>query len=199
MAGTTVNTTGRMVAHLRLEKAEALRDLVQVRLQPPERDRTVEDLDRVIASIRSRRPAQDDMLRAAREKAVQAEADREEKRKPYEADPLFMYLWGRRYGTRDYQAIPLVRYFDRKVAHLIGFEEARVNYTLLMELPERLREHADRLRSGEGGSIEDEALESVERRPEIAALLAAPGRPGDEIARRIAEIDAALKRMTLEG
>ena len=87
------------------------------------------------------------MLEAAEAKAAQAERDLQEKRQPYEADPIFMYLWRRGYGTPEYRATGLVRYLDRKVARLIEFDGARRNYAVLTELPVRLREHADRLRA----------------------------------------------------
>ena len=87
------------------------------------------------------------MLDAAERKAAQAEADLEQKRKPYEADPLFMYLWRRGFGTPRYRAAPFVRHFDRKVARLVGFDDARRNYAVLVELPVRLREHAEQLRA----------------------------------------------------
>jgi hypothetical protein len=97
----------------------------------------------------------------AEEKAAQAEADREEKRKPYEADPLFMYLWRRKFGGAEYRASPLVRYFDRKVAKLIGYDKARANYALLNEIPVRLREHATRVR--EEVEAEGRRLQVLER------------------------------------
>lgn len=74
-----------------------------------------------------------------------AVADREEKGKPYEADPLFMYLWRRGYGTSTYSSGGLVRMLDGWVARMIGFDEARANYYMLLQIPERLAEHADRL------------------------------------------------------
>ncbi len=37
-------------------------------------------------------------------KTEQAEADREAKGKPYRDDPLFMYLWERGFGTKNYRA-----------------------------------------------------------------------------------------------
>lgn len=83
----------------------------------------------------------------AEEKATNAEADREEKRRPYEADPLFMYLWKRKFGTADYRAGFLARFFDRKVAHLVGYDKARPNYVMLNEIPVRLREHAARVKA----------------------------------------------------
>ncbi len=81
----------------------------------------------------------------AEKKAVQAEADRDEKRRPYEADPLFMYLWTRKFGTAAYRANPFTRTMDRLVARVVGYDRARANYALLNEIPERLREHSRRL------------------------------------------------------
>ena len=103
---------------------------------------------------------------AAAEKAAQAEADREEKRKPYETDSLFMYLWKRGYGTSTYRASPLVRFVDAKLARLVGFDAARPNFFMLNEIPLRLREHAARLEEaakeveGRRTAFEREALEA---------------------------------------
>lgn len=189
---------------LRLKKIEALADLARSRLEPPDRERMVGALQAAAADARrslERQPvASNDVVRNAEEKAARAEAHRDEKRRPYESDPLFMYLWRRRFGTRDYEASNLVRYFDRKVAHLIGYEAARVNYAMLLELPDRLREHAERLkqeaaaRAGDAWPID--RLFAVEEQPEVAALLRdAAARPaGDEaILRRIADIDRDLQ------
>lgn len=83
----------------------------------------------------------------AEKKALQAEQDREAKGKPYEADPLFMYLWRKKFGTADDRSGPFVRFFDRRVARLVGYDKARANYALLNEIPQRLREHAARMKS----------------------------------------------------
>jgi hypothetical protein len=99
---------------------------------------------------------------AAEQKAKQVEADRDAKRKPYEADPLFMYLWRAGFGTAAYAAGPFVRFFDRQVARLIGFEGARPNYAMLNEIPLRLREHANR-RQAELADAQHQ-LEAMERR-----------------------------------
>lgn len=188
---------------LRLQKVEALGDLARSRLRPPERDRVVSIIDAAAAEARSRLARQpaiaDPVVRSAEEKLAQAESDREEKRRPYESDPLFMYLWRRRFGTRDYRAGNLVRYLDRKVAHLIGYEAARVNYAMLIELPDRMREHLERLRRERGGAPDDPrlaaVLAAVERQPEIVALVQdARDRPGpdDATLQRIEELDRAL-------
>ncbi len=101
------------------------------------------------------------MAEAADEKAKQAEADRETKGKPYEADPLFMYLWKRKFATADYKAGNFVRFFDRQVAALVGYDTARPNYMSLNEIPLRLREHAGEL--VKRVEAEDRKLEQIER------------------------------------
>jgi uncharacterized protein YrzB (UPF0473 family) len=83
------------------------------------------------------------IARHAADKAVQSEQEKDEKGQSYRGDPLFMYLWQRGYGTPQYRAWPLARWLDGKVAHLIGFDDARANYARLLEIPLRLREHAE--------------------------------------------------------
>ncbi|MFN3890272.1 MAG: hypothetical protein ACK4MV_07740 [Beijerinckiaceae bacterium] len=77
-------------------------------------------------------------------KAKVAEMDLDAKRKPYEADPLFMYLWNRKFGTADYKAGFFAKFMDRKVAALVNYPDARANYSMLNEIPARLRAHAQR-------------------------------------------------------
>ncbi len=97
---------------------------------------------------------------AAAEKASQAEADRDEKRKPYDDDALFSYLWSRGYGTAKYDAGPIVRFFDAKVARLVDYDTARPNYYMLNEIPLRLRDHATRLEQAAAAAhAETEAFE----------------------------------------
>ena len=67
--------------------------------------------------------------------------DRVAKGKPYEADPLFMYLWRRKFATNDYKSGPLTSMLDGWVAKLIKYRKSRLNYERLLELPERLSEH----------------------------------------------------------
>ncbi len=80
----------------------------------------------------------------AEKKAKLAEEDREIKRKPYEADPLFMYLWNAKFGQAEYQGGNIARFFDRMIANKVKFADARANYSMLIEIPQRLREHAER-------------------------------------------------------
>ncbi|MHC5652891.1 coiled-coil domain-containing protein [Stappia sp. ICDLI1TA098] len=79
---------------------------------------------------------------AAREKAKLAATDRAEKGRAYERDPLFLYLWQRGFGTPAYRHGGLVRLLDRWVAGLIRYQDARPNYAMLVEIPERLDGYA---------------------------------------------------------
>lgn len=81
----------------------------------------------------------------AEEKAAQSEEELASKREAYETNALFDYLWKRGYGTPSYAALPLIRSLDRWVAGLVGYEDARADFSRLQEIPRRLREHADRL------------------------------------------------------
>lgn len=81
---------------------------------------------------------------AAANKYEIAQQDRTEKSKPYQSDPLFMYLWQRQYDTPHYKASNLVRTLDGWVAGLIRFQDARPNFSMLNEIPDRLKEHAHR-------------------------------------------------------
>lgn len=81
---------------------------------------------------------------AAAAKAQTSETDRLEKGKAYEADPLFLYLWNRKFATPAYDKRGLTRSLDRWVAGLIGFTDARANYAMLTGIPERMAKHAAR-------------------------------------------------------
>jgi chromosome segregation ATPase len=144
------------------------------------------------------------MADAAEEKSKQAAEDRDQKRKPYEADPLFMYLWSRGFGTAAYRAGPIARFFDRKVARLVGYETARVNFFMLNEIPIRLEQHAIRLREQAAASLEER--QEVERaaleRAGIGDLEAAAEAREAELADAeadLASVRAALARLDEES
>ncbi len=99
-------------------------------------------------------------LKHADSKATQREEALANKGKPYRDDSLFMYLWNRKYSTVEYQATSLTRWLDGKVAKLIHYEEARVNFSKLQKIPHRLRQHADQVK--EKARQEFELLQSLE-------------------------------------
>jgi len=78
----------------------------------------------------------------AEEKAMDSEQEQDAKGAAYLADPLFIYLWKRHFGTPKYRAGGLARWLDGKVARLIGYNDARLNYARLLEIPRRLRDYA---------------------------------------------------------
>ncbi|MGD1999265.1 MAG: hypothetical protein PVG52_02220 [Desulfobacterales bacterium] len=129
-----------------------------------------EELGRQEAYRKLEEKAEEESRRAerAQKKAAQAEADREEKGKPYRQDPLFMYLWQRRYLTPDYSGGGITRMLDGWVAKMINYADARSNYYMLTELPLRLREHADRQES-----LAAQAVQKL-REMEAAALEVEP-------------------------
>src|SRR4051812_12373856 len=139
----------------------------------------------------------------AEKKAAQADADRETKRKPYEADPLFMYLWRKKFGTAEDRSGPLVRFFDRRVARLVGYDKACANYVLLNEIPQRLREHAERMKAEIANArerltaLEREALVKAGIGP-LAARARAAKADLDRAERELAEAKAALAALDRE-
>lgn len=127
----------------------------------------------------------------AEKKAASSEAELGAKRKPYDDDPLFTYLWGRKFGTRDYQGGNFVRLMDRIVADFIGFNEVRANYAALIEIPLRLREHATAKRAETGDR--QAALSDVERTAMIEAGIEPKERALAEARHKLAAADQALE------
>jgi len=123
-------------------------------------------------------------------KATQSEEELESKGAAYRGDRLFTYLWERGYGTSAYRPggglfAPLVRWLDGKLARYIGYADARPNFHRLQELPERLREHAER--------VEQRAEAEFEKLRQLDLQ----GREADgipELEERLQEIEAAMKQ-----
>lgn len=127
----------------------------------------------------------------ADEKASQAEKDRIEKGKPYEADDLFMYLWDRRYLRPDYQGGWFTRQLDAWVARLIDFQRNRANYHMLLELPLRLREHATKVQ--QTAQLEVQALQTMEREAAEADGILALQAKVQEAEQQINQVDAEIE------
>jgi chromosome segregation ATPase len=128
----------------------------------------------------------------ADKKANLSEEELSEKRKPYDKDPLFRYLWSIGFGTTRYNGGLLARFLDRMVARHIGFADARANYAMLTEITVRLREHA-RLqqaaadeRKGALAAIESAALVAAGVEAKEAAVRAARD--------RLASADEAMEK-----
>ena len=94
----------------------------------------------------------------AEQKLELAKTDRSEKGKPYASDPLFTYLWERKFRTPEYHKRGLSRAMDGWVAKLCGYDAAYLNYARLIELPDRIGEHLANMRLEEA-----EAQAAIER------------------------------------
>jgi chromosome segregation ATPase len=128
----------------------------------------------------------------AEKKADASDAELGGKRKPYDQDPLFAYLWRRRYGTGQYSGGNLARILDRMVADFIGYDGARPNYAALIEIPFRLREHAVARRK----AVDEPqaALAEIERRVMLEAGVDEKERTLAEVRHRLAAIDDTVEK-----
>ncbi|MDC9823201.1 hypothetical protein PRN20_05605 [Devosia sp. ZB163] len=192
-AETELKNLDKLIAALAKERAEkrAVVDKAQAELKALA-DRVSVDAVKNPEYV-EKRTAAEHLAQVAAEsmrKTEQAEADREEKGKPYRDDSLFMYLWERGYGTKNYRHNNLIKYLDGLIARIVGFPEARANFAMLNEIPLRLREHAERQQQ-----IAKAAAEVVVKL-EKAAVDAAGGKPTREILEkaeaRIVAIDAEM-------
>jgi len=85
-----------------------------------------------------------DISKQANDKSIESENTRIEKGKPYEESELFMYLWRLSYGTVEYKNSGLIKMLDAWVASIVEYEKHRVNYWTLLEIPKRLKIHAEK-------------------------------------------------------
>src|SRR4029453_16030322 len=67
-------------------------------------------------AAKTRRDEADAVATEAEKKATTSEAELGAKKKPYDDDPLFAYLWQRRFGSAAYRAGSIARAIDRMVA-----------------------------------------------------------------------------------
>lgn len=131
----------------------------------------------------------------AEEKMRDAQQNREQKGAPYETDPLFSYLWGRGYGTSKYSANALIRFFDKWVAGLCKYHEARPNYARLLEIPIRLQEHAVRQRTVADKELQ--ALRVLEERAAEKEGMPALRQAYEQADNRLDEIDEEINRLEM--
>ncbi|MEL7528571.1 MAG: hypothetical protein AAFN16_22570 [Pseudomonadota bacterium] len=139
---------------------------------------------------------------AAADKARTSEQDRDNKGKAYDADPLFVYLWERGYGTQDYTYRGITRSLDHWVAGLIRYDDARANYAMLTGIPDRMARHAERC--AEIADREEEKLAEFSRNAMTDAagtdLVGAIESYSDEIEQIDAEVEKLEQQIdTLSG
>ncbi len=105
-----------------------------------ETEREVES-DPAYVALRQGLESANAVVGRATQKLELAKTDRQAKSQPYETDPLFSYLWKRKFRTTEYRGGGLTRALDNWVAKLCRYDEAYLNYARLTELPDRIGEH----------------------------------------------------------
>jgi hypothetical protein len=128
----------------------------------------------------------------AEKKAAASQAELGAKKKPYDEDPLFTYLWQRHFGTSQYTAGSLARSLDHMVAEFIGYADARPNYAALIEIPLRLQEHAAATR--QAAQKPQAALAEIERQAMLAAGVDAKENTLTEARHKLAAIDDTAEK-----
>lgn len=165
------------------------------------------DADPEYRAVRERAEAAARTAQHAADNAARSEREREHKERAYHDDPLFMYLWRRRFGTQDERSGRFTRRLDRLVARHIGYAAAAANYARLQELPLRLREHADAvevqaeeahaaLARLDGAAREADGVKAVEQaRDEAAEALITVDERLEAFARELADGFEKLERV----
>ena len=129
-------------------------------------DQCIDTYETKVAAIETALETDDDYLALAEtheeteaivarseQKLQLARDDRKKKGAPYDEDPLFSYLWKRGFRTTDYTGRGLTKMLDSWVARLCRFDRARLNYARLIELPERLAEHVERVKEDASAAL----------------------------------------------
>jgi len=128
----------------------------------------------------------------AEKKAADSQAELGSKKKPYDEDPLFAYLWQRRFGTSHYVGGRIAGMLDRMLAEFIGYDSARPNYAALIEIPQRLKEHAGAQR--EDVQKPQSVLAEIERQAMIKAGVDAKEKVLAEARHKMAVIDDTVEK-----
>jgi hypothetical protein len=155
------------------------------------------DADAAYRTQRERTEEAQRIAQHAEAKAADSEHEEQSKGAAYRDDPLFMYLWRRRFGTAEYKGFGPFRWLDGKVARLIGYDDARLNYRRLAEIPKRLREHAGARRADADGQLAqlralDEAAREADGIPRLEAERDAAQQQVDDVESRIEDAEADL-------
>lgn len=136
--------------------------------------------------------AADQIASEAEKKASQSEAELGAKKKPYDNDPLFAYLWNAKFGTSQYAGGNITRLVDRMIADYIGYTESRASYAMLTEIQLRLREHASRQRKAADDMRM--TIAGLERQAMVEAGIEPKERALAEARHKLASADANAER-----
>lgn len=122
----------------------------------------------------------------AHSKLKLSEEDEKTKGQPYKNNPLFVYLWSRKFRTTEYKAPAFIRFMDNWVAKLCKYDAAHLNYKRLTELPIRLSEHAQKTEA---------ALQSCQEALEEAEAKALTDGGADTLRENVEELRSSINTL----
>ncbi|HEY0964076.1 MAG TPA: hypothetical protein VGE69_17135, partial [Pseudomonadales bacterium] len=131
------------------------------------------------------------------EQMAEAESDSASKRKAYEANPYFRYLWKRGFGGARYEGGLLARRFDRWLAERCYYNDNARQYELLLAIPERLREalaEASRQLDELNADIATERA-AIAQRKQLAAAQQAVDEAGAAVAAGREDVQQIVRRI----
>jgi chromosome segregation ATPase len=137
------NTQLTLLESKRMQEHQLLNTAAKDVIEKEHEVQSVLEKDKEYQAQLSKTRASKKIANEAENKAVEAEQTRIEKGYPYEENVLFSYLWREKYGTPEYEGKRLIKFLDGWVASLSEYEKYRVNYWTLLEIPKRLRLHAE--------------------------------------------------------
>lgn len=180
-----LETARTEAAQLRDQAIEAYEDIVA----------TVADRLREDPSYKALVKANDDaeaIAARADQKLAVAIDEREQKGEPYLSDPLFSYLWNRKFRTPDYEAGHITRMLDGWVARLCKYDDAYQNFRRLNDIPAWLETHAQAQREKAKQSLA--TLEAAEAAALDDAGATSAQDEVDKLQAQVADIDTKIER-----
>lgn len=112
------------------------------------------------------------------------EEDQQQKMQAYHQDVLFMHLWQAGFGSSDYKQKGLLRALDKRVARIANYDDARRNYSVLVALPQKFKDHLQMLERKL-----DESQDSLETYIHSAVLKAG----GDKIESQLITVEETIE------
>ncbi len=210
-----------LLDRLRAEEAAAAADQQQLPLALAahgEASAALASLDASVETLLEQRPEVQESMRTLgeiellterlRQQQAESAEDAADKRRAYEEDRYFAYLYQRGFGESHYVASSLTKRFDRWLAARCHYQTNAAQYAVLLAIPARLQTTLDEA-TAELGSLEDwinaqreelgveQGRPALARRVEMAAgELAGRKAVMVEHARRIAATQQEIQRLT---
>ena len=142
------------------QKTMELDQAVQRREQLEKEAAAALDEDETFRELSSRVLTSEQQLARFESRVAEARREADEKLPAYQNSRLFMHLAERNYGTPDYRAGWLAARWDRWIARLIDYPQAKRGYDFLRSMPELMAAEVERHRTALGEAVDK--LEAIE-------------------------------------